>query len=151
MSSKKYAAPLRLEVGASARLRVMVIATHAGAVMILPLLTPLDSYLRLLIGLAVLGNLVVCWQRRSELNGKLVTLTFNNGRWMWENGTAVLPVMLLAGSYVTPHLVILNFREAGDKRRRSIVLPGDNCDREGLRRLRVRVKHAVQEPLSGSS
>ena len=150
MSLKRYVAPLRLEVGASTRLRLAVFAAHAGVVITLPLITMFDAYLKLLICAAVQVNGVVIWGRRSELCGKRLILIFNNGKWYWQNTRAQLPVTLLTSSYVTPHLVILNFCETETDRHRSVVLPGDNCDREGLRRLRVILKTTSQESLSAS-
>lgn len=147
MSSRRYAVPLRLDVGASTRVRIAVIAIHAGALGIIPLLAPVAVFLKLLLALSVVGTLIITWSRRGELNGREVTLSLDgDSQWRWSCGAADIPVHLLGSSYVTPHLTILNFRAIGGGRRYSIVLPGDNCDRESLRRLRVRARESIQAP-----
>ena len=146
MSSRKYAVPLRLEVGASTRFRIAVVVIHAGVLWVIPLLTTITFYLKLLLALLVAGNFILTWRRRCELNGQKVSLLLGcDGQWHWRDGDDNIPVYLLGSSYVTSCLVILNFRTLHGSRRYSIVLPGDNCDREELRRLRVRAKESFQE------
>lgn len=140
MSSNKYGLPLRIEIGASNRLRVFVIAAHTIAMGSIPMLTLVGLPLKLLAAVLVVTSLVVVWRQRTELNGGPLTLIWaGDGQWLWQQAGLDMAVRLQSDSYVTPHLLILNFRGEG-RWRRSVVLPGDNADSDSLRRLRVRLK-----------
>ena len=146
VSSRKYATPLRLEVGASTRVRIAVVVIHAGVLWVIPHLTAVTFFSKLLLVLAVAGIFMLTWSRRGELNGRKVSLLLGcDGQWHWCDGEDDIPVHLQGSSYVNSSLVILNFRTLQGDRHFSIVLPGDNCDREDLRRLRVRAKEGIQE------
>jgi toxin CptA len=133
-------APLELRLHRSRRLALLVFASHTLAVAALALM-PLPLWLRL-IGLG--GVAFSLWRtvQRFLLGGAAAVTGVNwdeAGVWTLEFGSgARQPAELLGDSYLSLHLVILNFRVGG--RRRSLVLFPDAAAPDELRRLRVRLR-----------
>ena len=133
---------LTIRPGVSRRLAIYLVLVHGLALGVVWLL-PLAALWRLLIGLMVLLSLAL------GLGGPVWH------RWPWDLAQAIwhadgrwtltlaagreVEGRLLGSSYVSPALVVLNFR-SGRWRNRSLVLLPDNLDPDLLRRLRVRLR-----------
>ncbi len=139
--------PLHLRPGLSRGLALFLLLTHGAAVLAV-LLLPLPCYGRAALAAAVAAGLAYAvwahllralpWSVREALwepDGAW-TLTLGSGR--------RLEARLSASTFVSPFLVVLNFR-CGRWRRCALLLPADALDLDLLRRLRVRLR------LSGES
>lgn len=139
MSSSRYAAPLRFELRRSRRLAWYLLAVHAGALALIPLL-PLDLATAVaLAGLVILALVRSCATRVLMHGDRSVVgvVWMRDGEWrLIERGGQTRVCRLRPDSYVHPQLTVLNFSGA---RRCSIVLLPDSLDRETFRRLRVRL------------
>ncbi len=140
MSSKQYAAPLHLEIGASRWFRGLAVAAHGGAIAWMwaaPLPTPVKLVGSLGVALAFLS----AWRSQPGLHGRVERLVWHEtGTWQWNREGERPDLNLLPGAYVTPWCVILNFRAVGARRSRSLVLCPDGVEEQALRRLRVRLR-----------
>jgi toxin CptA len=139
--------PLHLRPGGSKGLAAFLLLTH-GAATVAVLLLPLPWFGRAALAAAVAVGLVYAvwahllralpWSVREALwdpDGTW-TLTLGSGR--------RLEARLSPSTFVSPFLVVLNFRR-GRWRRCALLLPADALDLDLLRRLRVRLR------LSGES
>jgi hypothetical protein len=150
MSSTRYAAPLRLDLRRSRRLALYLIAAHAGALALVPLL-PLGSLTGLLLAVLILLCLVRNYSARVLMRGghDIVALVWaREGDWrLLERGGRMHVCHVQPGSYVFPGLTVLNFTGA---RRCSIVLLPDSLAPDTFRRLRVRLGlHGVDAQVPG--
>lgn len=140
-SSAASVTPLLIEPGPSRRVRLaaaMALLLALLAIMALPLPLPLLIPCELLL----LANAARTWQRHHALNGNRVAVRLDSsGEWYWQEHGKETPVALLDDSFLSPLLTILNFKtEERWAPVRSLLLTGDNIDRELFRRLRVRLK-----------
>ena len=138
-----FTAPLRLDINSSVGLAAMIISPLlliAGTVVFF---TPWPWYLLclpvvLLIIIGVYFLKLHYWQslRRSvlEINQDA------EKQWAVLTGEKWNLVDLLANSYVSPWLIVLNFKGAAGKF--TVSLPADSLDDDTHRRLRVRVRMA---------
>ena len=138
MSSPKYASPLVLQPKTSRLLICLVMVAHVGAMLIVVLVN-LYWALKLVL-LVVLAVSLVFFLRGKGL-GNLSSLTWKDGgEWVLElDGDKQYEMQLLPSSYVSPWLVVLNFRAAEEHKGKSVVLFRDALDPESFRRLRVRL------------
>ena len=142
MSKPTERPPLRIRPRASARLAVFLLLAHGVALGVIAGL-PLDwSWRLVLVGAVVLGLAHACaghllywlpWVPREAV-------WQSDGRWTLTlvSGREVEP-RLLASSYVSASLVVLNFRCRRPPLCSLVLLP-DSLDREPLRRLRARLR-----------
>lgn len=139
MSSARYAAPLRLELRRSRRLALYLIATHAGALALIPLL-PLGALTGTLLAALIALSLAREYPARVLLRGDraVVALVWTaEGDWrLLERGGRTRECRLRPGSFRHPLLTVLGF---GGGRRCAVVLLPDSLDRDSFRRLRVRL------------
>lgn len=151
MSARKYASRLQLECSANSRLRLLfsvAVALSLLSLMLLPLLLLVRSLACLL--LAALAWR--CWQRRSELGGDALTLTWDSDdRWWWSQGGEERELLLRGDSYVATGMVILNFNHAVGRGQRSLVLLPATAGAVAFRRLRVRLKLAGRHSVRGGA
>lgn len=138
--------PLRLRPLASSRLAAFLVLVH-GAVVVVAGLLPLSWVLRVALAVVALLSLahalavhVFRW-----LPWALVEAVWHpDGAWTLTLASGQeLPARLLPSSYVSPALVVLNFR-CGRWLLRSLVLARDALDADQHRRLRVRLRLAGQ-------
>ncbi len=138
MSSKGYAAPLRLDVGANPLLQRLTLAMTFSADVTL-LLLPLPIMANLLAAFLLLCFVRHVWSQRAELGGAPVKLVWDGEeQWWWSSGGIETAVVLQDDVYLTPLLVVLNFRADGT--RRSAVLTPAAIGEETFRRMLVRFR-----------
>lgn len=131
---------LRVALGPSPRLAILLLAAHGGAAAAL-MLTPLDA-LVLMVALAALAASAAFTLYRHALrrgaaavvalecrDREQLALRLGDGRWF--EGT------ILGSSTVSTVLTVLNIRCNGRPRRVHVVLLGDGIAAEDYRRLRV--------------
>lgn len=137
-SSKKYAAPLRLEPRFSMRLAVFLALASAGA-LLLPWLALLPAGWRVVIFLLAFALAWPGW--RDAFGGRRITLAVWDELGVWQlelaDGTTA-EAELEGGSFVTPAVMVLGFRSG--EGRHSLVVLADTLDAETRRRLRVRLR-----------
>jgi len=125
----------------SNRLVVYLVSIHAitGASCVA---TPVPSYLKVVLLIAVVASLVHGLRRHALLlSSKSVTaLTLGrDGVWSLALGDGrLLEATLRPGALIHPRLMVLGFR--CEQWGTSVVLAGDNADRDQVRRLRVRLR-----------
>lgn len=145
MSSPTSEPPLHLELRPSSRLASAVLLVHGGALAILiPLALPPATLVAL--AAALLGSLTWLFpihvsMRSAHAIRRLVWEP--DGVWrLWTTNGNELTGNLLHTSYSHPQWVILNFQIEGQRRSRAVVILPDSLDRDTLRRLRARLRHA---------
>jgi hypothetical protein len=144
MSSKGYATPLRLEVGANPLLHRLYLGMSVAAVVALITLT-FPLLVKLLIVVLSLTIVVRVWHQRAELGGVPVQLVWDGEqRWWWTQEGREHAVELLGDSYLTSRLVVLNFLFTESRRRRAVVLTPAALGEETFRRMRVRFQITPQ-------
>ena len=144
MSSKRFAAPLRLEPRPSRWLLAVLLIDHLGAVAALWPLSLLPTPLRVLLTLLILLSLIWTLRRQGWLGSvpAIRRLTWQaDGDWLLESGRGEnLEAGLLPSSYVHPWLVVLNLHVEGERLTRSLTLWRDSLDPQSFRQLRARLK-----------
>ncbi len=155
MSSKKYAAPLRLELRRSAYLAGLLSATH-GLALIALFLTELEGAWLTLLAVFVMMSAVYAIYRHALLAGRDAIVKIEWGEdGVWRLATRAedaFEAFLAADTYLHPHLIILNFYRSnglqalrsllfahGFRRRNSVVILPDRLDQMSFRRLYVRL------------
>lgn len=143
MSSKKYAAPLRLDLRPSLLLSLLVAAMHIVALASVWLLS-LPSWLSVLASILLVYS---AWHNiahhalRRRANSIVALLWDEHDQWhLLTRAGERLQAMLSADSFVHPKLVVLNYKLPGRWRGRSVVIPADAMALQPLRQLRVRLK-----------
>lgn len=102
------------------------------------------------LGILVLGVMLYryyrCHLKRSAPGAIRSAVWDEQGNWQLDlaDGSRV-DAVLLPDSFLTVHLVILNFRIDGMRRSRSLILTGDSVHPDLLRRLRVRLRLTYKE------
>jgi toxin CptA len=136
--------PLRLRPRPSRRLAAFLLAVHA-AVVVVALLLPAPWLLRLVLAIAALLSLTygLAVHVRRILPWSVVEATWQpDGAWVLTLASGrEVPARLLPSSYISPALVVLNFR-VDWWLVRSLVLPHDSLDPDLHRRLRARLRLA---------
>jgi len=143
MSSKKYAAPLHLEVSSSRLLLILLTGLHL-LVIVLLFLMPLSLGLSAVSMVFVLFSAActVLYHAKKSLASSIVGLIWDiEDEWflLQKNGEKIL-VALDGNSFVHPWFAVLNFRQKNKYLSRSVILLSDNIDKNDFRRLRVRLK-----------
>ncbi len=136
MSSKGYATPLRIEVGANPLLRRLYLGMSGCAVLTL-LLLPLPLPMNILAVMVLLLLATRVWQRRAELGGRPVKLVWDGEQQWWWQDEDETAVELSGDSYLATCLAVLNFRTPGAVSR-AVVLTPKGIGEELFRRMRVR-------------
>jgi hypothetical protein len=142
MSSGAYAGALRLERHRSRILAGALAGLHLGALAVL-LLTPLPKAAALALLAAVVASLHSSLRRHVFLSGRRAVQSLlwePTGAWTLQCGGQQFSASLLAGSFVTPALIILRFVPDSGGGAYTVVLPSDGADPDALRRLRVRLR-----------
>jgi toxin CptA len=142
MSSSIFDAPVDLALRPSLRALTLLFALHGALAVLIMLALPAGAAM----ALAALG-VAASWftLRRHPVFGfgprALTQLTWNaSGDWTLRDASGTTQDAELEGnSFVTPYLLVLNFRIRDSKRRRTRALLGDELPPEQLRRLRVRL------------
>ena len=146
--SRKYATPLRLDIGSSRMMGSWVILVHAMPVLTLPVLQP-GGWLSLAVLSAVLGSLLRSWrlQVRRHHPDAVCSLVWGEGRHclLGLHSGQQEEASLCAQAFILPWLVILHFHSRQRHKKYLVLLP-DMLDREVFRRLRVRLKLEINKP-----
>lgn len=152
MSRQASRPPLRIRPVASRRLAVYLALVHAAviaAAVALPLPWPLRLGLVLAALLGLAHGLAVHVLRLAPW-AVVEAIWQPDGAWSLTLGSGQeVPARLLSSTYVSPALVVLNFR-CGRWRIRSLVLPRDAIDADQHRRLRARLRLAGLAPTPAS-
>jgi len=142
MSSKKYAAPLQLEIRPSRILLVVLLLLHLSAIVILITL-PMPAILMFVLSIVLIligAHLMSLHALRSSEKAVTKIIWDANDEWLLSGSARQnVKVDLLGDSYVHPKLTILRFKEPDKMWSNSVVLLKDNIDENDFRRLRVRL------------
>ena len=148
--SRKFAAPLRLELGPSRVLAVWLMLVHITPLLLLPLL-PLPHWLKLVIAATVLYRLLDSWRRqvrRGHPDAVRDVIWNEAGHCqLILNSGQQRDVRLASQAFILPWLVVLHFRTSCWRLRYLPVL-ADMLDEETFRRLRVRLKITMDQGTS---
>jgi hypothetical protein len=152
MSARKYAQRLQLECSANSLLRLLFSIAVVASILSITLL-PLPLPIRIFSCLLIAALAWRCWQRRCELGGEALILTWDgDDRWWWSQGGEERELLLRGDTYVATGVVILNFNHALGRGRRSLVLLPASVGAGVFRRLRVRLilagRHSVRDGAS---
>lgn len=138
-----FTAPVRLEIKASLGLAAMIVAPLLLIACTVVFFTPLPWYLLCLpvILLVAIGIYFFRLHYFKSLSRSVLEINQDaEKQWAVLAGERWHLVDLLANSYVSPWLVVLNFKGAAG--RFTVILPADSLDKDTHRRLRVRVRMA---------
>ena len=143
MSSPPFAAPLSLELSSSRRLLLFLVIAHFLALLFTAWLSVL-WWLRLLLSCLVFASFLFYFFRdvRRQLNFSIVSATWQcDGSWLLDlRDGRVLAAELVADTFFTRSIIILNFKLTNMRGVRSIFLFSDSLSAEIWRRLCVRLK-----------
>lgn len=143
MSSNAYATPLTLELRPSRWLLGGLLLIHSISAVVVWLPMAMPWWLRPPLMLMVLWSAwhsirLHAWQLSPASITRTVWLEQD---WLVElNDGTQRDAQLLPGAYVSPALVVLGFRLAGQRWPRYLLLAPDSVDITTLRRLRVRLR-----------
>lgn len=140
MSSPKSAAPLTLDLRPSRRLLLILTAVHGLAGVAL-WLCALPLAVKIPLSLLLGGSLLSVYPRYAHRRSRFFIARIRqaaDGQWFLGYGDGGERPARLAGGYVHPQLLILNFATGRLARRAVVILP-DAADAEAVRRLRVRL------------
>ena len=143
MSSKKYAAPLHLEITPSRYLLILFFSLHFISFVLL-FFIPIDSILLVVLSVLILLSAVhvfmhhVNKMRPTSIVGLIWDIE-DDWFLLQRNGGKKL-VELDGNSFIHPFFAILNFKQEGRLFSRSVILLKDNINQNDFRRLRVRLK-----------
>ena len=143
MSSKKYAAPLLLEVSSSRFLLILLFSLHLLSLVLL-LLMPLSIFFVISGALVILTSTVytILYHAFKNLPSSITDLIWDiEDEWfLFQKDGSKIAVALDGNSFVHPWFAVLNFQQENKLFSRSVVLLSDNVNKNDFRRLRVRLK-----------
>jgi toxin CptA len=140
---------LRITIGPSRILATVLAVAHSAALAVMLIVT-LPAWARLLMAAAIIASgawsiLRAALQRsRSAIveleagEGGRISCRTRDGR--WREG------QVLASSFVSPWLTVLNLRVAGAARATHLLILPDNLEKEAFRRLRVLLRWSRPAP-----
>jgi len=145
--SGEYAAPLHLELGPSRSLAAWLIGVHGVPLCLLPLL-PLNAWLNLALVSAAGYSLLDAWRRQVRRNHpdavcSLLWKDAGHCQLTLQSGQCQI-VRQAAQAFILPWVVVLHFNTPRRRLRYLLVLP-DMLDEDVFRRLRVRLKMAIDQ------
>ncbi|MGM0595108.1 MAG: protein YgfX [Pseudomonadota bacterium] len=147
MSSRGYAAPLRIEVTGNRLLRRLYLVLVALATVVLLWLSVRQPLLFLSLPL-FLWLARREWLCRAELAGAPITLLWDVEQCWWaERDGEGRPLQLQGESFLSPVLVVLRFRRLPGRRRDAVVLTPGAVGEASFRRLLVRLRLEGREAL----
>lgn len=148
MSSKKYAAPLQLDVFSSRVLLILVGFSYCAAIAVLFFI---DLSVIILVGIGgalLMHGIYVVFRQAIRNNRRSIVRVIweDTGRWyiVRKNGEKVR-VQFRGESFVSPWFTVLNFKVPEKWLSESVILTTDNVNFDAHRRLRVRLKTTPQE------
>lgn len=138
MSSPRYASPLVLRLKTSYIFIAVFCIAYFGAMMSVLLLNWYWGWKATLL-VALLVGMILTLQKGGVR--AIRTMTWKEGKdWVIEfKNNTQYETQLLPSSFVSPWLVVLNFKKTDEQPRRSVTLFRDTLDGESFRRLRVRL------------
>ena len=143
MSSKKYAAPLQLEIRRSKSLLYFLCLLHVIAIGVIFFLV-MSIEIILLLTLFILYSAYYSITRYALLSAPDAVVTViwdHNDKWKIRTRRSREQVVkLMWDSFTHPNLTVLNFKRQGQFFSQSVILLADNVNKEDFRRLRVRLK-----------
>jgi len=154
MSSKKYAAPLQIEVRSSRLLLMLFSCLHLVSFLLLFLMPlPIELTLFCVIFIVISGIYVVVFHALKHSSASIVGLVWDrNDDWLvLDKSGKQWEVVLDGNSFVHPWFSILNFKQENKWLSQSVMLLSDNVDKNDYRRLRVRLRVTRNNPDSSAS
>lgn len=150
MSSGKYASPLQLDLFKSRALLIQIVLVHALAFAAL-FFIDLPMIVLTGIGVLIIYNAISAIYKhamRSSRQAIVRVIWEDNGRWyiVRKSGEKVR-VKLKGDTFVHPRLTVLNFKVPEKWFSQSVILAGDNVNKDSHRRLRVRLRTDDREEL----
>ncbi|MDH5258045.1 MAG: hypothetical protein OEX07_08545 [Gammaproteobacteria bacterium] len=143
MSSKKFAAPLHLDVGSSRLLLILLFCLH-GFSLVLLFLMPLNLLLLMMSTILILtsGVYSILYQAKKRLPSSVTALIWDivDDWYVLDKQGNKTAAVLDGNSFVHPWITILNFKLENHRFSRSVILLKDNINSNDARRLRVRLK-----------
>ncbi len=142
MSSKKYAAPLHLDILPSRYLLILLFCLHFFSFVLLFFMPIPTIYLFFSIALILLSAIYTLMYQANILPKSIVGLIWDiDDDWfiLQKNGEKK-SATLDGNSFIHPFFSILNFKQDGRVLTRSVILLKDNINQNVFRRLRVRLK-----------
>lgn len=115
-------------------------ALHLGALAVL-WLSPPNILLRLAISVLILASWAYAHYRYVSQRGRRLTRAIcrPDDSWEIEIDDRLRPAALRPSSFIHPRLIVLVFKQPGQRRSHAMILPPDCLDPALLRRLRVRL------------
>jgi len=137
-------APLRLKRGPSLALSLLLLLAHGlsvGVVLALPLPLALRAALVLVVTAHGAWSLLVHGLLRPRSAIVQIELGSQGQMRFIDRIGRAMSAELLPGSVVLPWLVVIRYRLGRERWSRRLLLVRDMCDADGLRALRVRLRH----------
>lgn len=145
MSSRKFAAPLQLDLRPSRRLALFALVVYGGGLAVMAALS-LPWWAVAALSSAILvefGRFLREHVLRTSRDAVLKLVWDEDGQWTLVTGRGAADAELLPASVVYPELVILRFRRrpgaARGRRRTTVLLLADCLDPRSFRHLRMRL------------
>lgn len=142
MSSSPCGAPLEINIRPSRVIAALLLMIHVTAAIVVTQL-PVPIFARLIILLAVIGsfmwNVVLYWHRTP----KSIRWQPDAGWLISDHRNRTESVELLPQAHLGNWLTVAHFRTMRTGKRRSVMLAGDSCSGDSLRRLRVLLRYGT--------
>ncbi len=133
--SRTYATPLQLDIYSSRQL-IIWLTIISSLVLVSLLLVSLNFYLKFLF---LLVFLIFVYQSYKNINNKKTVIWKEDNEWEIIEAGGSKNASLLASSFVSRWLTILNFK-LEDRKKKTVIVFSDAINKEQFRKLRVRLK-----------
>ncbi len=146
MSSARFAVPFRVTLKPSLLLLAMLLFMHGGALIwLITFVLPL--WLKLVVAVLISVSLVLQLRRYLLFKGdRAVTGVLWDGGGEWQLQRTVgetINAQLLGSSFVTPFLIVLNFKIESSRRMLPVVILSDSIDSTSFRRLTSKLRRVT--------
>lgn len=139
--------PVRLSLRRSRYEFILLVGLHMAA-MPAPWLAALPAWLKVVIDLALLGSAVFYLRRWRAMPYEGLRL-LPDGSWALAKGSEEIDAEQMPGGYLSPYLIVLPLRPAGQRTVRLVLWP-DSAPADDIRRMRVWLKWGVRPGVGGA-
>ncbi len=143
MSSKKYASPLRLEIGVSIQLTIFLFILHSVSFILLFFLPlPLFFLIASAVFIILSGIYTILFYGLKKMSSSIIGAVWADGdEWiLFDKRGNEYNVVLDGNSFIHPWCSVLVFKQKKHIFSKNLILLSDNIDKNDFRRLRVRLK-----------